>query len=169
MRILVKDSIEVTNQVILENDLIGQQMRKQREGRGVEPGKLGSEAFVSILILMNGASEVAFVLVQSSVLTIGARLLLLQSFGTALVSLVVNLVTRPSVTIMEPISAGCTFLSSRFLIAFFIGLSASLASLAGSISFFSMSFTSSIMSVLSSAKASCSLTHRSIVSGGVSG
>jgi hypothetical protein len=61
-----------------------------------------------------------------------------------------------------------TFASSRFLIAFSIGFSASRASCAGTTSFLSMSFTSSIMSVLSSEKASCRPCTRSRTAGGVS-
>lgn len=61
-----------------------------------------------------------------------------------------------------------TFLSSRLVMAFFIGFSESRAILAGNMSFLSMSLISSIMSVLSSAKASSSLTARSMVSAGVS-
>jgi hypothetical protein len=56
-----------------------------------------------------------------------------------------------------------TFASSRFLMAFFMGFKESLASFAGMISFLSMSLTSSIMSVLSSAKASCRAATRSRV------
>jgi hypothetical protein len=47
-----------------------------------------------------------------------------------------------------------TFASSRFLMAFSIGFKASRASFAGTTSFLSMSLTSSIMSALSSEKAS---------------
>ena len=61
-----------------------------------------------------------------------------------------------------------TFASSRFFIVLCIGFRASLASFAGMMSFLSMSLTSSIMSVLSSEKASCNAATRSSVACGVS-
>ena len=38
MRVLVQYSVEVADQVVLEDDLVGEQVREEREGSGVELG-----------------------------------------------------------------------------------------------------------------------------------
>ena len=91
MRILVENGVEIANQVVLEYDLVGQQMRKQGEGSGVELGELVAEALVGVLVVVNGALQVGLVLVQSRVLPVGARLLLLKSFRAAFVAFVIDL------------------------------------------------------------------------------
>jgi hypothetical protein len=112
------------------------------------------------------ALEVDLVLVEGDVIAIRARLLVLKRLAAALVALVVDLLRRVS-KVGTRESNNPTFASSRFLIAFFIGFSESLASFAGTMSFRSISLTSSIMSVLSSANASTRAVARSRVAGGV--
>lgn len=112
--------------------------------------------------------EVGFVLGESNVLAVGACRLLLQGVAATLVALVVDL-TRVSVLGVGVVGPRArTLASSRFFIVLCMGFSASLASWAGMISFLSTSLTSSIMSVLSSAKAVCSAATRSRVGWGVS-
>jgi hypothetical protein len=115
---------------------------------------------------VGGALEVGLVLVECDVFAVGSRLFVLERLAAALVALVVDLQKSATLIWLEVMKI--TLASSRFLIAFFIGFSESRASLAGMMSFRSMSFTSSIMSVLSSEKASTSAEQRSRVAGGVS-
>jgi len=52
-------------------------VREQGESGSIKPGELGAEAFVGILVLVDGASEICLVFIQGGVLAIGTRLLLL--------------------------------------------------------------------------------------------
>jgi hypothetical protein len=90
--VLVQHSVEVANQVVLEDDLVGEQMREEREGRGVEPGQLGAEAFIGEVVLVDSAFQVRFVLCQGRVLPVRAGLLFLQGFGASFVAFVINLI-----------------------------------------------------------------------------
>ena len=122
--------------------------------------KLCSQTLICILVFMYGPCNIVLVLGQCRVFSIRSRLLLLKGLGAALVSFVIDLrVTRVSNKATRGVDGRretLAFLSSRFLMTFFMGFKASLASFAGRINFLSMSLTSSIMSALSSAKASSS-------------
>jgi hypothetical protein len=118
---------------------------------------------------MRRALELYFMSGQSTIVAVGARLLILERLTATLAALVVDLQGGASAQIGCNTGEGeATFASSRFLMAFFMGFSESRASFAGTISFRSMSLTSSIMSVLSSAKASWRAVTRSSVACGVS-
>jgi hypothetical protein len=88
----VQHSVEVADQVVLKDNLVGEQVREEREGRGVEPGQLGAEAFVGVVVFVDSPFQVSFVLCQGRVLPVGAGLLLLQGFGASFVAFVVDLV-----------------------------------------------------------------------------
>lgn len=143
-------------------------MGQDGEGCFVEAWQRVAQRFVSAPVGDLRALEIGFVLSQSDVLAVGARLLLLQGVAAALVALVVDLLRLCQHMTASLEGALSTFASSRFFIVLCMGLRASLASLAGMMSLRSMSLTSSIMSVFSSEKASCRACTRSRVGWGVS-
>lgn len=101
MRVLMQHSVEVADQVVLENDLVGEQVGEEGECCGVEPGQLGAEAFIGVVVFLNRAFQVGFVLCQRRVLPIGARLLLLEGFGASFVTFEVDLGMSPLATETE--------------------------------------------------------------------
>jgi hypothetical protein len=167
MGVLVKHCVQISDKVVLQDNLICQEMGEDGKGGSVQLGQSVPEVLVRQLVCMRRAFEVDLVFVQSNVVAVGARLLVLESLAAALVALIVDLQGAASAMAGTRGSVKPTFASSRFLMAFFMGFSESRASLAGMMSFLSMSLTSSIMSVLSSAKASTSAAARSRVAGGV--
>jgi hypothetical protein len=143
-------------------------MREDGEGGCVELGEAVAQVLVCQLVRVCGAFEIDLVLIESDILAVGSCLFVLEGLASAFVALVVDLWSDASATTKVQDILGPTLASSRFLMAFFMGFSESFASLAGMMSFRSMSLTSSIMSVLSSEKATWSAVTRSRVAGSVS-
>lgn len=98
LRVLVQNGVEISDEVVLEYDLVGKQMRKQRKGGSVELGQLVAETLVGILIFVSSTLQVDLVLAQGYVFPVGSRLLLLKGLGAALVTFVINLEVRQLAT-----------------------------------------------------------------------
>ena len=77
VRILVQDCVQITDQVVLQHDLVRKEVGQDREGRFVESWQRIAQRFVSAPVGDLGALEVGFVLGQGSVLAVGAGLFLL--------------------------------------------------------------------------------------------
>ena len=51
----MQHGVEVADQVILEDDLVGEQTREEREGRSVEPGQLLAQSLVGVVVFVERA------------------------------------------------------------------------------------------------------------------
>ena len=91
MRVLVQYSVQVSDQVVLQYDLVRQQMREDGECCCVQLGQAVAEVLVGKLVGVRRALEISLMFAERNVVAVGARLLVLQGFAAALVAFVVNL------------------------------------------------------------------------------
>lgn len=91
MRVLVQHSVQVSDQVVLQYDLVRQQMGEDGECCCVQLRQAVAEVLVRKLVCVRRALEVDLMFVERNVVAVGARLLVLQGFAAALVAFVVDL------------------------------------------------------------------------------
>lgn len=87
----MQHSVQVSDQVVLQYDLVRQQMGEDGECCCVQLRQAVAEVLVRKLVCVRRALEVYLMFVERNVVAVGARLLVLQGFAAALVAFVVDL------------------------------------------------------------------------------
>ena len=96
MGVLVQHGIKIPDEVVLQHNLVGQQMRQDGEGGCVQFGQSVTQGLVCELICVCRALEVDLMLGKGVVVAVGASLLVLECLAAALVALIVDLLHAAS-------------------------------------------------------------------------